>query len=73
MGNNLSSASSNLDHGTYSHTADKIHKYNTTPRRATRQAEHHPQAEPTTESSRLFFLLYLLHRTWNVVKDKGKG
>lgn len=85
MGNNVSSASSNLgEHGTYSpHSADKIHKYNTTPGRSTAKAksEHHRQQqqqqpgrpEPTTESSRLFFLLYLLHRTWNVVKDKGKG
>lgn len=80
MGNNVSSSSSNLDHGTYSpHSADKIHKYNTTPRRSTTTAKaysDHQTSRPTdqpTESSRLFFLLYLLHRTWNVVKDKGKG
>ena len=78
MGNNISSASSNLDHGTYSpHTADKMYKYSTTPRRFTAkgQQEQHQrkQPEPANESSRLFFLLYLLHRTWNVVKDKGKG
>uniref|UniRef100_A0A182LU47 Uncharacterized protein n=1 Tax=Anopheles culicifacies TaxID=139723 RepID=A0A182LU47_9DIPT len=40
------------------------------------EAGHHRQQSPNAESSRMLFLLYLIHRTWNVVVDsvdqKGK-
>lgn len=76
MGNSISSPRSEIptlyDHQTYPRQEKKL----ALPKSSTIDRRHHHGTAIDTngnqESSRMLFLMYLIHRTWNVVVD-GKG